>query len=47
MSDLFSEREQRKVDAKLQISSPAKNYRSWQDDDESQIALSIEIPYSF
>ena len=45
MSDLFSEREQRKVDAKLRISSPAKNYRSRQDVDESQIALSIEIPY--
>ena len=47
MSDLFSEHEQRKVDAKLQISSPAKNYCSRQDDDESQRALSIEIPYSF
>ena len=45
MCDLFSECEQRKVDAKLQISSPTKNYCSRQDVDESQIALSIEIPY--
>ena len=45
MSDLLNDREQRKVDAKLRISSPGKNYRSRQDVDESQIALSIEVPY--
>ena len=45
MSDLLSDREQQKVGAKLRISSPVKKYRSRQDVDESQIALSIEVPY--
>ena len=39
MSGLLNDCEQRKVDAKLRISSPVKNYRSRQDVDECQIAL--------
>ena len=31
--------------ANLGISNPSKNYRGREDVDESQIALSVEIPY--
>lgn len=39
MSDFLNNCEQQKVDAKLRISSPERNYRSRYDDDKSQIAL--------
>ena len=45
MSDLVSDCERQKVGDNLRISSPAKKYRSREDIDDSQIALSVEIPY--
>lgn len=44
MSDLLSDHEQQKVDAKLRISIPVKNFCSRHVVDKSQIALSIEVP---
>ena len=46
MSDLLSDCERQKVADNLRISSPAKKYRSREDIDDSQIALSVEIPYN-
>ena len=46
MSDLVSDCERQKVADNLRISSPAKKYRSREDIDDSQIALSVEIPYN-
>ena len=37
MSDLLSDRERQNVPADLRSGSPAKNYRSRQDVDESQV----------
>ena len=45
MSDLVSDCERQKVRDNLRISSSAKKYRSLEDIDDSQIALSVEIPY--
>ena len=45
MSDLASDCERQKVRDNLRISSSAKKYRSLEDIDDSQIALSVEIPY--
>ena len=45
MSDLASDCERQKVANNLRIISSAKKYRSLEDIDDSQIALSVEIQY--
>ena len=45
MSDLVGDCERQKVADNLRISSPAQRYCSREDVDDSQIVLSVEIPY--
>ena len=45
MSDLLSDHERRKNDAKLRIASPPKKYRNRKNVNKTKVALSIEIPY--
>ena len=44
LSSNHGDRDRKKYAANLRISSSAKNYRSREDVDEFQIALSLEIP---
>ena len=45
MSDFLGNQHRQKMDAKLQITSPHKNFKNWKDVDETKLALAIEIPY--